>query len=418
MDEVRGISKLDLKRRNRKQILISIREAGKLARVDIAKRLALTRAAVTIITNTMVQQGILVDLPPAAADENSPKTRGRKKTMICINTNYKFVFGAAITEHMISVGLANLGGEVLDKTLMEIDDATELQEITSFLAKTAKKMLQNSSLEPRQILGAGIGVVPSRVKLLRGEPSPGGISFSRMENLLEMELDMPVHISNLIGLYALANIDYPNHRYINQVVLYSGDEYHSAVLSKNELVSGNTIDTDAINRFIVNPNGEPAEGYPNGSVYAELTKPALIRRAAAILKREPDSLKFDEISAAYKKGDKKIIALLNEAAEKLAFLIYNIAVPNGAQRVVLQSFALIPETEKLLRETLKKLSGTDSVKLTLDVSRLSPEHSFVAGSNWCVEKQFIELGGMTRVENGNGSMIYGYDPQDKVSATD
>ena len=414
MDEVRGISKLDLKRRNRKQILLSIREAGKLARVDIAKRLALTRAAVTIITNTMVQQGILVDMPPAASDDNQPRTRGRKKTMICINTNYKFVFGAAITEHMISFGLANLGGEVLDKTSMELTDATELQEITSFLAKTAKKMLQNSSLEPRQILGMGIGVVPSRVRMLRGEPGPTGISFARMENLLEMELDLPVHISNLIGLYALANIDYPMHRYINQVILYSGDEYHSAVVSKNELVSGSSINTDAINRFIVTPNGEPAEGYPNGSVYAELTKPALIRRAAAIMKRNPEDLKFDEISEAYQSGNKKIVALLNETAQKLAFLIYNIAVPNGARRVVLQSFSLIPETEKLLRETLAKLSGPDSEKLTLDISRLSPEHSFVAGSNWCVEKQFIELGGMTRVESGSGSMIYGYDPQDRV----
>ena len=60
--ETKGISKLDLKRRNRKQILLAIRQAGMLARVDIAAQLSLTRAAVTIITTHMIAQNILEDL--------------------------------------------------------------------------------------------------------------------------------------------------------------------------------------------------------------------------------------------------------------------------------------------------------------------------------------------------------------------
>ena len=45
-----GISKLDLKRRNRMQILRVIKEAGPISRVDVAGALEITRAAVTIIT--------------------------------------------------------------------------------------------------------------------------------------------------------------------------------------------------------------------------------------------------------------------------------------------------------------------------------------------------------------------------------
>ena len=46
--EKRGISKLDLKRRNRMQILRVIRESGPISRVDVASALEITRAAVTI----------------------------------------------------------------------------------------------------------------------------------------------------------------------------------------------------------------------------------------------------------------------------------------------------------------------------------------------------------------------------------
>ena len=95
--ETKGISKLDLKRRNRKQILLAIRQAGMLARVDIAAQLSLTRAAVTIITNQMITQNILEDMNgPLPEDLSAPKKKGRKKTMIRINPTFKYVLGAAI----------------------------------------------------------------------------------------------------------------------------------------------------------------------------------------------------------------------------------------------------------------------------------------------------------------------------------
>ena len=403
MDEARGISKLDLKRRNRKQILLAIRETGKLARVDIAKRLALTRAAVTIITNTMVQQGILTDLPPAPVPDHEPRSRGRRKTLICINPNYKFVLGAAVTEHFISLGLANLAGEVLDKASMPLTDSTGQQEIVSFIAKNARQMMQNSSLKEEQILGIGVGIIPSRIKQFRGEIKPGSLEFPRFAALLGMETDLPVHCCNLIGLYALANIDYPANRHINQVLLYSGDRYHTAVVADNTLVSGSGAETDLINRFVISPDGESDGEFPKGSVGAELIRPVLLRRAAAILKADPAALTMEQVNAAYAEGDKKIISLLNGAAEKLAYLVYNIAAANSAQRVVLQSFAFNPLTEAIMRDKLAELNAGAAQTVAVDLSRLPAEHSFVAGSNWCAEKQFIEMGGMARTENGAAS---------------
>ena len=60
--EKRGISKLDLKRRNRMQILRIIREYGPISRVDVASALEITRAAVSIITYEMIEEGVLVEI--------------------------------------------------------------------------------------------------------------------------------------------------------------------------------------------------------------------------------------------------------------------------------------------------------------------------------------------------------------------
>lgn len=74
-----GISKLDLKRRNRMQILRVVREQGPISRVDISTALQITRAAVTIITNEMISQHILEEIgeEPVEPVRQSRRDAGR-----------------------------------------------------------------------------------------------------------------------------------------------------------------------------------------------------------------------------------------------------------------------------------------------------------------------------------------------------
>ena len=60
--EQHGISKLDLKRQNRMQVLKILKQKGPTSRIDIAAALELTRAAVTIIPNEMIEQGIITEI--------------------------------------------------------------------------------------------------------------------------------------------------------------------------------------------------------------------------------------------------------------------------------------------------------------------------------------------------------------------
>ena len=119
--ELQGISKLDLKKRNRMQILRVIRESGPISRVDIASSMKITRAAVTIITNEMINEGVLYEVGEAPVSlENLQK--GRRKILIDINENFKFAFGASISDELICVGLTNLNGKIMDKTNTKITE--------------------------------------------------------------------------------------------------------------------------------------------------------------------------------------------------------------------------------------------------------------------------------------------------------
>jgi DNA-binding Lrp family transcriptional regulator len=118
--EKRGISKLDLKRRNRMQILRIIREYGPISRVDVASVLEITRAAVTIITNEMIEEGVLTEIGEAPVNAEKLQ-KGRRKILIDINVNSRFALGATVDEMEVTVGLTNLNSEVLDKSSSVID---------------------------------------------------------------------------------------------------------------------------------------------------------------------------------------------------------------------------------------------------------------------------------------------------------
>ncbi len=392
--DTKGISKLDLKRRNRKQILLAIRRAGMLARVDIAAQLSLTRAAVTIITNQMIAQNILEDTSTPAEIKNEPKKKGRKKTMIRINPEFRFVLGAVVNETSVSIGLADLTNQGLDNRSFEISDQTKAEEIVQFIVKSCKELMKKHSISAKQILGLGVGVVPSCWDLLRAEIRDGIATFEKLCYLLEMELSIPVLAESAISLYALAGIDYTDSSTSNQLLVYSGKKFHTVTVYNNELLGGYGKDTSSVDRVVVRAGGAALEGYPAGSVHAEQTRAALLAKAAAATGKE---MTMDELNAAYDSGDEKITEIYEYVLEGLAHLIYNLCMVYDVRCATLQSFRISQKTHDKLNALILSLTGEEDT-IQLRFSSVDKTESYRAGSALAIERLFYEMGGMSAAE--------------------
>lgn len=402
--ETKGISKLDLKRRNRKQILRVIRENGPTSRVDIAAKLALTRAAVTIITNEMIAQGVLEELGEAPIDYEHLQ-KGRRKILIGINANYKFVLGAMINENNISVGLSTIDGEILDKELLNINAKTDQQDIISFIANTCHKMMKNSNLTSKQVLGLGIGVVPTRWEQMRAEVENGKLSFSKLRFMMELELNIHVECANAVGLYALANLEFTDGPRQNLVLLHSGTQYNCAVITDNDLQADYEIHSDNIEKCIVRRNGRKAPGFPDGSIYAELTPTVFESRIKEIFSEDQtpilykacdckwSNFDFKKAKYSYEEGDKGVVTIMNDMLDMLAIVIYNLAVTHFSNRVVLQNYGFGEGTKAYLMKTLLNLVGEENMP-KIAFSNFENERSFLAGCTLATEKMFYEAGGL------------------------
>ena len=401
-----GISKLDLKRRNRMQILRVIRENGPISRVDISAMLHITRAAVTIITNEMIAQSILEEVGEEPQDPSNEIRKGRRKILLDINPTYRFALGVYIDEASISIGLTTLNAQALDKRSLTLEpDASS--DITEQIAITVRKMLQNSCLHVEDIVGIGIGVMPSMWNRVHAVVKDGNLDFSELEQAVEQACNLPVYIGNAISLFAMASINYAEHygQPVNQVFLHAGPVFHIAVIQNNQLVNGFQRYTHVVERFCVHPNGKPLDGYPNGSVKAELSKQSMVEDVATIYGKDEtpalyaltegdmEAVSLPLLLTAWDQGDLALESLVKHYLDMLCCLLINVLQAYFAQKVYLHNFGFNERHLEQIRQHMASIAGEAEAD-RIALSAIEERYHFMCGCCYAIQHGFFMKGGM------------------------
>lgn len=103
-----GINLLSVKNRNRCQILRLLNDHGPTSRKDIAEKLGLTTAAVSTLCGELLTEGILYEKGELVAAEE--KRAGRRKILLDINYDYRYVLSIAIEANECAISVSNLRG--------------------------------------------------------------------------------------------------------------------------------------------------------------------------------------------------------------------------------------------------------------------------------------------------------------------
>lgn len=406
--EQHGISKLDLKRRNRMQVLKILKTRGPTSRIDIAGTLELTRAAVTIITNEMIEQGIIQEIGEYRhVTEKAP--RGRKKILIDINHHYKFVVGVTIEEQNISVGLSTLSGAVLDKRNLEVNESTPYDTIEEFILDSVKEILSDNCLTQENILGIGFGIFPTMynklgIKIVDAEPDYS-TAFANVRKFT----DLPLVFDNSVKGTAMANIDFlktkdPNRH--NIAFLHYGNTVHFVVTNLNEPIISYDNRTNFVDKMIINPNADTVcQCGRRGCVENELTPMATRRKIKEKFSAEGtpflyeaargnfDSVNKEMIYAAYDKGDPAVVNILDERLRLTAVLLNNLYFSTNPQKIVLHNFNFRDENEFIRLKNAVTEVGGSLVASKIELSIIEDKHRFLSGCALAIRDLFFNKGG-------------------------
>ncbi|RLE14667.1 ROK family transcriptional regulator, partial [Candidatus Aerophobetes bacterium] len=204
-----------LKRQNQSLVLSIIKEYGPISRVAIARETGLTKSAISKVVGNLIRVGLVEE---AGTDDTFV---GRKPVTLRLSTNNYFVVGVGVERAKISVGIANLEGNIIARktTSLRKDDTQRiiLRKIVNLIYQITKY----SNVEMKKIIGIGIGSpgpLYAHSGIILSPPNFPGWHDVPLKKLIREEFKIPVFIDNDANVAALAEKWFGNGKGIDNFI--------------------------------------------------------------------------------------------------------------------------------------------------------------------------------------------------------
>jgi predicted NBD/HSP70 family sugar kinase len=296
---------------NRRVVLETLRQHGRLGRSDIAALTRLTAQAVSNIVAELVGEGFLIE------QGRRRTARGQPPMELAVNPDGGMTAGMEIAADHITTVLVDLAGTVRAQRIVPLADAG--LEAVQALARSELTLARAGPGLPRRLLGCGV-VMPGPFEIdgmraVGAIPLPGWAGHDA-PSLLSEALDTPVTIENDATAAAVGEHLHGLGRNLRHFCLV----YFGAGLGLGSIVGGQPYrgafgNAGEIGHIPVRRNGRACGCGGQGCLerYASLHALMEALHAAGISDAGPD-----EIERLYRAGEPAVLAWIEEAAELLA----------------------------------------------------------------------------------------------------
>ena len=332
-----GINSNDVKSENRSKIIRLLNDKGDMARKDIATQLGLTAAAVTQISNELLEIGILKE--NGEMDEEAHV--GRKKIRIGLDGDYTKILGICIERNVTVVSINDIRGRCLLKKTLATDTGLLPEIYLEKIIDTAYELMDSLGLDSDDILGAGVSV-------------PGKVSNDRMKEdtitslwnvpvpvsrKLERGLRIPVVVENNVTAFAIAELIYGAGREKGNFVFVKwGPGLGSAIAINNKVYSNQDGRISELGHAVLDENGSTLESMVSvkaitdrlREVFSEAETPELWKVLLGD-KEKITAKNIDFWGAIHDPGLEKI---LQAAIDKLTLALNNVSMVLPPDKII------------------------------------------------------------------------------------
>lgn len=216
MAKAYGLNMTDVKKKNRCSVLELIFHQERISRKEIAEKLGLTPAAITLIINDLIEEGLIVE----GKQEQAVKRKGRKEVLLHLRSSACFAIGVYINSDSCHILCSNMEHEIVFQEIMDTSDCNcSSERILDRLCRRLNALIrENVLVQPGSVLGIGISTI-GKVDMERGISVDSYSVWEKNVNvvkIVEEKTGYPVVLSNNICALAcgdsfLSKEKYPFH---------------------------------------------------------------------------------------------------------------------------------------------------------------------------------------------------------------
>jgi glucokinase-like ROK family protein len=350
---------------------------GGISRVELARRLGLTRAAVTTIVNDLVDCGLVRE-----AESHTAPT-GRRPIVLEINPERGRVVGIDMGATHVELLLADFSARVLHEIEAPFDITSGPQVCLADIDRLLRQLLAEAALALDEVAAVGIGV-PGPVVLDQGvvtDPPimPGWDGYPIRDRLSQM-WDLPVALNNDAELGALGEWAYGAGRgERNLAYIKIGTGVGAGLLLDGQIYGGTTGGAGELGHITLNENGPLCSCGNRGCLETMVGGNAISHRAIEAVKRgqrtqlasihPAEAISEGDIIAAAQRGDLLAQQIMIEAGGHLGTAIASLVNLFNPGMVVVGGG--VAQTGDLLLEPVRQTVRQRSLKAASRVVRIT-----------------------------------------------
>lgn len=403
-----GINMVAVKKKNRSSILNLIYYSGGISRKEIANKLNLTPAAITLIATDLINEDLLIELPV----EQSSNRKGRKEIILEINNKKFAAIGIYISVNKFRILCIDLNKNVLfDDTIFTADCHKNSKAIMDKICSIIEHhLIYYDVTRTKTLLGIGVsikGIVNTQM----------GVSVNSFQvweenvnvvDYLQSKLDIPIILTNNIcslahGESFLSQLDDPD----NMLFIKYGPGVGAARVTYQDKLNINDFNAIELGHMISDPSGVICPCGKQGCLETIASYDSIIRNATDLLSESltpilysitqgnPNNITISTIIKAYEEGEKMIEDMIKRVTHYLSIAIINSITLFDPKTVIL--YGELFDNEKFRKNLNVHLSNfSDHKKIKFSHYSLQLE---TLGPASTVINHFFENGGIIETTN-------------------
>ncbi len=363
---------------NKHAILDLIRfTSGGISRAELARKMGLSRSAVTSIVNDLLSIQIIRETQSATT------TSGRRPIILEIEPRHGYVVGADIGVTHLSLILADLSAAVVSELEIPFDISRGPSTCLEEVDQQVQVLLRKAGLGLENILSFGVGVpgpIAGDGGIVISPPIMPGWDMYPIRTDLINRWDCPVSLNNDAELGALGEWAYGAGRGENNLIYVKvGSGVGAGLLFYNHIYRGTTGTAGEIGHMTIENDGPVCtcgnrgclEVLAGGRAIAQQARRAVrSRQRTQLTKIEPlDQITARDVAVAAGRGDLIAQQILSEAGDYLGTAIAGLINLLNPGIVVIGGG--VAQAGDLLLEPIRKAVYTRTLKAASQSVRIT-----------------------------------------------
>ena len=327
----------DTKEHNRDLVLTTFFEHERISRAEIARITGLTRATVSSIVASFLDEGLVKSIG------RGESIGGKAPVLLSLIADARYLVGVNLVEDQFIGAIINLRGEIKEEISLSLGK-TDGQDAVALIYQILDHLL---SKDWTPIVGIGIaapglinakeGVVVNAVNL-EWQNLP-------LASLIRERYAIPVAVLNdsqaaAIGEYVYGNEHKPNK---NLIVVSVRQGIGAGIIIDGKIFQGDGGGAGEIGHVVVQKDGIPCRCGKSGCLETIASSRAIVDRAQKLapvspnssISQSPEDITFERVKTAFFEGDPIVQEIVVEAGRYLGASIANLISTLNIHNIIL-----------------------------------------------------------------------------------